>query len=97
MNTAAKGQTYKLLRLKREVPESSRELSIRFSRISRKITEALKENELTVEQLSGILGMSKNEILFYLMSMLKYGMVQTGKLDDMDEYFTYKLKRDDRS
>jgi hypothetical protein len=39
------------------------------------------------------LNMPKEEVVFYLMSLLKYGYVQTAGLDDMDEYFSYKLKK----
>ncbi len=36
--------------------------------------------------------MPKDEVVFYLMSMVKYGLVEKGDVDDMDEYFSYKLK-----
>jgi hypothetical protein len=38
------------------------------------------------------LNMPKDEVLFQLMSLLKYGFVETGEMDDMDEYFYYKIK-----
>ena len=36
--------------------------------------------------------MVKPEVVYYLMSLLKYGFVETVGLDDMDEYYIYKLK-----
>jgi len=27
------------------------------------------------------------------MSLVKYGFVKTGEVDDMDEYYTYKLNK----
>ena len=53
----------------------------------------LKEGEKTVPQLSEKLEIPKDEIMFQLMSLLKYGFVETGDLDDMDEYFYYKIKK----
>ena len=64
-----------------------------FSKIKKSILDALKESELTIEQLTQKLNMPKNEVVFYIMSLVKYGFVQTGAVDDMDEYFSYKLKR----
>lgn len=86
------GQTYKLLREKREVPESVKENLKKFTRTKKSILEALKEEEMTVGQLSQKLGLPSHELLFYLMTLVKYGSVQTGTIDDMDEYFTYKIK-----
>jgi ribosomal protein L29 len=48
---------------------------------------------MTVEQLTQRLDMQKHELFYYLMTMVKYGLVQTGEIDDMDEYFAYKLKK----
>lgn len=86
------GQTYKILREKREVPESVKENLKKFTRTKKSILEALKEEEMTVGQLSQKLGLPSHELLFYLMTLVKYGSVQTGTIDDMDEYFTYKIK-----
>jgi len=86
------GQTYKILREKREVPESVKENLKKFTRTKKSILEALKEGEMTVGQLSQKLGLPSHELLFYLMTLVKYGSVQTGTIDDMDEYFTYKIK-----
>lgn len=88
-----KGKTFKYLREKREVPESVKENLKNFTKIKKSILDALQEGDLTVDQLSQKLAMPKHEVLFYLMTLLKYGMVQTGSIDDMDEYFYYKLKK----
>ena len=86
------GQTYKILREKREVPESVKENLKKYTRTKKSILDALKEGEMTVGQLSLKLGVPSDEMLFHLMTLVKYGSVQTGTIDDMDEYFTYKLK-----
>jgi len=64
-----------------------------FSKIRKIILDSLKEGELTIDQLTQKANLPKDEVVFYLMSLIKYGSVQTGALDDMDEYFTYKLKQ----
>jgi predicted transcriptional regulator len=88
-----KGKTYKYLREKREVSEAAKENLKDFSRIKKSILEALRESDLTIDQLSQKITLPKHEVVFYLMTLLKYGLVQTGSIDDMDEYFYYKLKK----
>lgn len=88
-----KGKTYKFLREKREVSQAAKDNLKQFSRIKKSILDALKESDLTIEQITQKLYMPKYEVVFYLMSLVKYGFVQTGEVDDMDEYFTYKIKK----
>jgi DNA-directed RNA polymerase specialized sigma subunit len=88
-----KGKTYKYLRENREVSQSAKDNLKRFNQIKKTILDSLKEGELTVDQLTQKLNIPKNEVVFYLMSLVKFGFVQTGAIDDMDEYFSYKLKK----
>ncbi len=88
-----KGKTYKYLREKREVSQIAKDKMKQFSKMKKIILDSLKEGELTVDQLTQKINLPKDEVLFYLMSLIKYGFVQTGSIDDMDEYFTYKLKQ----
>ena len=86
-----KGKTAKYLREKRGVSEQVKENLKAFNHIKRTLTEALKDGELTVAQLSEKTGMSRPDTLYHLMSLVKFGIVKVGQIDDMDEYYTYKL------
>jgi predicted transcriptional regulator len=88
-----KGKTFRYLREKREIPEAAKENLKNFTRIKKSILDALKDEELTVDELTKKLDMPKHEVVFYLMTMVKYGLVETGAIDDMDEYYSYKLKK----
>ncbi|MDO9255093.1 MAG: hypothetical protein Q7U54_06235 [Bacteroidales bacterium] len=88
-----KGKTFKYLRDKREVPQQVKDQLKEFNRIKKAMLDAFKESDLTIDQLTQKLNMPKPEVVYYLMSLIKYGFVQTGEVDDMDEYFTYKLKK----
>ncbi len=88
-----KGKTAIALRETREVPQHVKDQLKEFNRIKRAMLDALKESDLTIEQLSQKLVMPRPDVVYYLMSLVKYGFVQTGEVDDMDEYFTYKLKK----
>ena len=88
-----KGKTYKYLREKREVSQVAKENMKQYSKIKKMILDSLKEGDLTIDQLTNKMDMPKDKVLFYLMSLVKYGLVEKGDIDDMDEYFTYKIKQ----
>jgi DNA-directed RNA polymerase specialized sigma subunit len=87
-----KGKTCKYLREKREVSEAAKDHMKQFSKTKKAILESLKESDLTIDQLAQKINMPRDEVVFYLMSLVKYGLVKTGSIDDMDEFFSYKLK-----
>ncbi len=87
-----KGKTAKYLRDKQGVSVAAKENLKNFTHIKKAILTELKEGELTVPELSDKLTMPKHEVMYYLMSLLKYGYVETARVDDDDEYFYYKIK-----
>ncbi|MDD3787668.1 MAG: hypothetical protein PHO94_03120 [Petrimonas sp.] len=93
MDGVEKGKTAKYLRDKQGVPEHVKENLKEFNRIKKQITETLGEDELTVAQVSEKTGMSRPDTLYYMMTLVKYGVLKVGQIDDMDEYFTYKLNK----
>lgn len=89
-----KGKTAKYLREKLGgIPEQAKENLKEFNAIKRKMLDALKEEDLTIKQMAAKIDMPTDEVVYYLLSLVKYGFVKTGEIDDMDEYFTYKLNK----
>ena len=89
-----KGKTAKYLREKLGgIPEQAKENLKEYNGIKRKLLDALKDQDLTIKQLTEKLSMPSDEVVYYLMSLVKYGFVKTGDVDDMDEYYTYKLNK----
>ncbi|MDD3320793.1 MAG: hypothetical protein PHS59_05050 [Paludibacter sp.] len=89
-----KGKTAKYLREKLGgMPEQAKQNLKEFNGIKKLILEALKEEDLTIKQLTEKVNMPTDEVVYYLMSLVKYGFVKTGDIDDMDEYYTYKLNK----
>lgn len=89
-----KGKTAKYLREKLGgIPEKAKENLKVYNGIKKLILDALKDQDLTVMQLTEKLNMPSDEVVYYLMSLVKYGFVKTGDIDDMDEYYTYKLNK----
>ncbi len=88
------GKTAKYLREKLGgIPEQAKENLKEFNAIKKRMLDALKDEDLTVKQMSEKLEMPTHEVVYYLMSLVKYGFVKTGDIDDMDEYYTYKLNK----
>ncbi len=87
-----KGKTVKYLREKREVSITVKENLKSFNNMKKLLLSALKEEEMTVPQLAAKVNLPTHEVMYYLMSLLKFGLVETGELDDNDEYFSYKIK-----
>ena len=88
-----KGKTAKYLRDKQGVSDEVKDNLKEFNRIKKQILDALKDGELTIAQLSVKLEMPTDETMYNLLSLVKFGFVQTGDIDDMDEYYSYKLKQ----
>ncbi len=86
-----KGKTAKFLKETHPVPREVTDNLKQFTRTKKLLLNALKEGDKTVPQLSEELKLPTEEVLFQLMSLLKYGFVETGDIDDMDEYFYYKI------
>ena len=89
-----KGKTAKYLREKLGgAPGQAIENLKAFNRIKKSMLDALAEEDLTVKQMAEKLSMPTDEVVYNLMSLVKYGFVKTGDIDDMDEYYTYKLNK----
>jgi len=87
-----KSKTAKYLKEKQGIPPQATEQLKQFTKTKKALLNALKEGDKTVPQLADKLNMPKDEVMFQLMSLQKYGFVETGEIDDMDEYFYYKIK-----
>ena len=92
-----KGKTAKYLKERRPVPKEVTEQLKYFTKTKKALLNALKEEQKTIPQLSEELNIPKEEVVFQLMSLLKYGWVEVGEMDDMDEYFYYKIKRNGKN
>jgi DNA-directed RNA polymerase specialized sigma subunit len=88
-----KGKTFKYLREKREVSQEAKDNQKHFMKIKKAMLDALREKDMTIEELTQKLDLPKHEVVYYLMSLVKYGFVETGEIDDMDEYFSYRNKK----
>jgi len=85
-------ETFKIMREQRQVPADVKENLKEFNQIKRLILKELRTEDLTIAQLCERIGMPSDKMVYYLLSLVKFGLVSTGEIDDMDEYFKYKVK-----
>lgn len=93
MEGVEKGKTAKWLRDQQGISEKAKEQLKEFTTKKRSVLAALKDGPLTIEQVAEKAEMALSETVFYMMTLQKYGDVVVNEIDDMDEYFTYKLKK----
>lgn len=89
----AKIKTINILKETRTVPTHVLEGRKKYVRIRKAILEALKEEGKTIPQIAEATELSSPETTYYLMTLLKFGDVEVEGIDDMDEYYIYKLKK----
>lgn len=85
--------TFRIKRETHTVSQKTKENLKNFNIVKKKILDALGDEELTVPQVADKIAMSRSETLYYMMSLLKFNIIQTVGLDDMDEFYIYKIKK----
>lgn len=88
-----KGKTVKYRKEQNPADKKVMENLKYFTKMKKRLMDALKEEDKTVPQLAKELELPADEVMYQLMSLMKYGFVETGEIDDMDEYFQYKIKK----
>lgn len=64
-----------------------------YPEIWNSIVSVLEDKPLTIPQISEETGIENNLITWHLMTMNKYGVVESAGLNDEENYFMYKLKK----
>jgi predicted transcriptional regulator len=84
-------KTIDLIKEKRKVSEELKNRVKEFGKINRAILNALKEKDKTIPQIAEETMIEPNVVTYHLMTLIKYGKIEVGEIDDMDEYYYYKL------
>lgn len=87
------GKTIDIIKKKREVSASVKENMKAFNKIKRQILKSLETKEKTVPQIAQEIDLPLDVVTYHLMTLQKYGNIEAGEVDDMDEFYFYKLKK----
>lgn len=88
-----KTETFKIKRETHTVSQKTKDQLKAFNAVRKKILEAMGEEELNILDIAARINMSKDDTTYYVMSLLKFNMIQACGMDDMDEYYFYKIKK----
>lgn len=58
----------------------------------KKLVQILKNGPKTIPEITQEMELPATEVVYYLMTLRKYGEIIVGELDDTDEYYFYQLK-----
>jgi predicted Rossmann fold nucleotide-binding protein DprA/Smf involved in DNA uptake len=84
-------KTIDYIKEKRTVSEELKEKRKEFARIKKLILKSLESEPKTIPQIAQENELPLDIVTFNLMTLRKYGDVETGEIDDMDEYYSYKV------
>ena len=88
-----KVKTIDVIKKKRSVSDETKQKHKEYNRIKKLILKSLEPEAKTIPQIAAETELPLDVVTFYLMTLRKYGSIETGEIDDMDEYFFYKLKK----
>jgi len=84
--------TIDIVKKERKAPDSLQDQMKEFNKIQRSILNSIKSEYKTIPQISKEIELAVDTTTYYVMTLLKYGKIEVGDLDDMDEYYYYKKK-----
>lgn len=84
-------KTIDIIKEKRKVAETLKAHVKEHNKNKKAILNALKEGPKSIPQIAEVSGLPLDTVTYQLMTLRKFGQVETGELDDMDEYFNYRL------
>lgn len=87
------GKTIDIIKQKREVSDQVKENMKAFNKIKRSILKALEEEPKSIPQIATEIDLPQDIVTYHLMTLQKYGNIEVDDIDDMDEYYLYKLKK----
>ena len=85
-------KTIDVMKAKRKVSQRVKDNMKAFNKLKKQILKTLETGEKTIPEIAKEMEDDIDAITYNLMTLLKYGFIEAGELDDDDEYYYYKLK-----
>ncbi len=85
-------KTIDVMKAKRKVSQRVKDNIKAFNKLKKKILKSLEAGEKTIPEIAKEMEDDIDVITYNIMTLLKYGFVEAGEIDDDDEYYYYKLK-----
>lgn len=88
-----KENTIEAIRQKRAVSPIANEERKNYNAYKKAIKAALRDEAKSIPQIAAETKLPLHLTTYYIMTMFKFGEIAVDSLDDMDEYYLYKLKK----
>ena len=85
-------KTIDVMKAKRKVSQRVKDNIKAFNKLKKKILKSLEAGQKTIPEIAKEMDDDIDAITYNLMTLLKYGIIEAGEIDDDDEYYYYKLK-----
>jgi len=86
-------KTIDIIKKKRKVPDSVKAKLKEFTKLKKQILKSLEDGKKSIPEIVEEIKLPHDVVTFHLMTLLKYGDIEVDEIDDMDEYYYYKLKK----
>ncbi len=86
-------KTIDIIKEKRKVSQEVKDKIKSFNHIRKSILKCLETEQKTIPQIAAEINMPSEIVTFNLMTLIRYGYIVAGDIDDMDEYYFYNLKK----
>ena len=80
-------KTIDVMKEKRKVSEQVRNNIKAFNRLKKQILKSLEAGQKTIPEIAKEIESDIDAITYNLMTLIKYGFVEAGEIDDDDEYY----------
>lgn len=87
------GKTIDIIKQKRGVSDSVKQSLKEYNSVKKKILATMTTEHKSIPEIAKEIEMPLDVVTYYLMTLQKFGFVEVSELDDMDEYYFYKLKK----
>lgn len=87
-----KQRTTDIIKKSRNVSQDVKIIVKEFVGIKKMIKASLKPEAKTIPQIVDETKLNASVVTYFLMTMIKYGDIVAGEIDDDDEYYYYNLK-----
>ncbi|MFH2143552.1 MAG: hypothetical protein ABIJ97_14090 [Bacteroidota bacterium] len=87
------GKTIDIIKEKRVAsPEVKENIKV-FNKLKKEIFNSLESGQKTIPEVAKDINVDIDVITYHLMTLIRYGSIVAGELDDNDEYYYYELKK----
>lgn len=88
-----KSKTIDVIKQKRSVSAEQKQRLKECNQVKKLVFKSLESEAKTIPQIAAETELPLDVVTFFVMTLRKYGSIEAGEIDDMDEYFFYKLKK----